>query len=55
MLHLGKVEESLDQPENASVAEKEVEILTVPVDENLFLRLAVNSMCNSFLVCKWHQ
>ncbi|XP_078346157.1 uncharacterized protein LOC144631579 [Oculina patagonica] len=37
----GKEEESPDQPEQ--VAEQEVEILTVPVDENLFLQLAVSS------------
>jgi len=43
---LGKDDESLNQPENVSVAvEEEVEILTVPVDEDLFLQVAISSMC----------
>ena len=44
--YIGEDDESLDQPENVTVAEQEVEILTLPVDENLFteLQVAVNSM-----------
>jgi len=42
---LGKDDESLNQPENVSVAEEEVKILTVAVDEDLFLQVAINSMC----------
>ena len=34
----------LSQPENVSVDE-EVEILTVPVDADLFLQVAITSMC----------
>jgi len=39
----GKDDELLSQPGIVSVAE-DVEILTVPVDENLFLQVAINSM-----------
>ena len=41
---LGKDDESLDQPKNASIAEQEVEVVTIPVDGNLFLQLAVRGM-----------
>ena len=48
---LGKDDESLNQPENVSVAEEEVEILTVPVDKDLFLQVAINSMCFVWSKC----